>query len=731
MEEGTYLGKAIRPSHEHDIWLPFDSPYLADLAEAFTYQGQTQIQGFKGALSWWLASHGQPQQKKPLPLLLMPDVPVHWTQPEMDSWLAYFHSKPRYLWVPEDWSMLVEWLLQQYWSPQWASSMADWLSVKSTLLGQIEAGLAANPPTAAVAGAVAAALPATVDAVVSMGLPVSELTRTMISFARTRCCEAIVDMGDRMRSGIKDIVLRHQQAVMLGGELENLEQLLFDKYSTANRDWRRIAVTEVSENAAQGVVAASKPGDKLKRIEQYKGVCAWCHKIDGTIVTVVDPAKPNKDGENEVWTGKTNIGRSSAPKKRIDGRLYDREPDELWWIAAGAQHPHCFVNGDVPIYTDSGYRPIKSIKVGDMVLTHKGRFRAVNWVLDNPKYAGDLVQSTVSFGGKNRKILPKTTPEHPFLTGRGWVNAGDLVVGDVLKAMAKECPTCREKFANLRHSTGVYCGNNCIPKSGINQFSTNDPEALDAARLVTSAGNAARMARLTIEQRRELTASARARVAATGYAHLKSLGKTVISQTARSNAALNYSPRPEELSLVEELGSLGICAKTQFKIQRTWRDASNRRGWWFADVALPDQKIVIEVDGDYWHRDKERDARRDADIESQGWDMIRMDYRDLQAGVRSAAEMIARRAMNHSGEYEFVDVVVDQIDWSKSKARMLWNFGVDEDESYTAAGVVVHNCRGRWLTFTGIDPAKFDKFMAGVKEKMAKHQADAAREVVT
>jgi hypothetical protein len=219
--------------------------------------------------------------------------------------------------------------------------MADWLSIKSTILGQVEAGLATNPPSPAIAAVMATALPATVEAVVEAGIPVLELTRTMISFARTRCCDAIVDMGDRMRAGVKDIVLKHQQAVMLGGKLENLEQLLFDKYAAANRDWRRIAVTETGENAAQGVVAASKPGDKLKRIEQYKGVCAWCHKIDGTIVTVVDPGKRKKDGMTEIWPGKTNIGRSSAPRKSVNGQLFDREPDEMWWIAAGAQHPHC------------------------------------------------------------------------------------------------------------------------------------------------------------------------------------------------------------------------------------------------------------------------------------------------------------------------------------------------------------------------------------------------------
>ena len=341
IEGGTYLGKAIRDGQDGNLWLPMDSPYLADLVDAFTQAGQTHIQSFKSALDYWLASHGQPHHKGPVPDLFAPVVPVHWTQIELDAWFQYLSAKPRYLWAPEDWSMLVEWLLQQYWSPKWAASMGDWLAVKSTLLGQIEAGLAANPPSPQLAAAVAAVLPGTLDAAVEMGLPVSAITRAMADFARARCAQAIVDMGDRMRSGVRDVVMEHQRAVALGGKIENLEQRLFDKFATANRDWRRIAVTEVSENAAQGVVAASKPADKLKRVEQYKGVCAWCHKIDGTIATVVDPAKPRKDGMTEIWPGKTNIGRSSAPRKLVGGRLYDREPDEMWWLAAGAQHPNC------------------------------------------------------------------------------------------------------------------------------------------------------------------------------------------------------------------------------------------------------------------------------------------------------------------------------------------------------------------------------------------------------
>lgn len=52
IDDSTYLGKAIKPSHEHDIWAPFDSPYLSDLVEAFTHTGQAHLQSFKDALLW-------------------------------------------------------------------------------------------------------------------------------------------------------------------------------------------------------------------------------------------------------------------------------------------------------------------------------------------------------------------------------------------------------------------------------------------------------------------------------------------------------------------------------------------------------------------------------------------------------------------------------------------------------------------------------------------------------
>jgi hypothetical protein len=50
------------------------------------------------------------------------------------------------------------------------------------------------------------------------------------------------------------------------------------------------------------------------------------------------------------------------------------------------------------------------------------------------------------------------------------------------------------------------------------------------------------------------------------------------------------------------------------------------------DVAIPDLKVAIEVDGSYWHQDKERDLKRQNKIEEQGWRVLR--YKDKVPSIQ-------------------------------------------------------------------------------------------------
>lgn len=77
------------------------------------------------------------------------------------------------------------------------------------------------------------------------------------------------------------------------------------------------------------------------------------------------------------------------------------------------------------VVTDQGLRPIADLRVGDLVLTHRGHYRPVIDLSQRP-YEGTLLRIRV-----HRVDTPlEITPEHPVLTPKGWVPAGALQVGD-------------------------------------------------------------------------------------------------------------------------------------------------------------------------------------------------------------------------------------------------------------------------------------------------------------
>ena len=123
-------------------------------------------------------------------------------------------------------------------------------------------------------------------------------------------------ISETLRHRLKTQIMAHEQQRILGATPpeEALQQNLFDTFGDMNRDWRRIAATEVGDAAGNGMIASLEPGTKVRRIEQYHGACPFCKKINGMVFTVVDPSKRDKDWDTEVWVGKTNIGRSGSRK---------------------------------------------------------------------------------------------------------------------------------------------------------------------------------------------------------------------------------------------------------------------------------------------------------------------------------------------------------------------------------------------------------------------------------
>lgn len=77
------------------------------------------------------------------------------------------------------------------------------------------------------------------------------------------------------------------------------------------------------------------------------------------------------------------------------------------WRGKPVQHEHCFPAG-TPIQTSKGLKPIDKIKLGDSVLTHKNRFRKVTELFDN----GSKWVSSIKCQGLIDDIL--VTENHPL-----------------------------------------------------------------------------------------------------------------------------------------------------------------------------------------------------------------------------------------------------------------------------------------------------------------------------
>lgn len=320
--------------HERDdgIWLPHDSPLIRRIIEMFTKRGLDRLNVVREQILAW--ESGLNYRESPV-VLSRPAMMERWTKDELRFVKLYLESLFVGDWTLDDHMMAVDYVVQRYLPDDELKTEADWLSIRSGLMGKVQANLS-EAITIGVADKILGALPDSVGSATSQfNLPSQQ--KNALDFARVRTAENVKAFTASVRHDLKNTIIQHLE----DGGASSLETKLFDKFATHNRDWRRIAVTEAGEAQTQGYVASLAFGTKIKRVERYANACAFCRKIDGVEATVVSPDHPNKNRDTDVWVGKNNIGRSASPRKRVGDALIPRTPDEMWHLPAGLAHPHC------------------------------------------------------------------------------------------------------------------------------------------------------------------------------------------------------------------------------------------------------------------------------------------------------------------------------------------------------------------------------------------------------
>lgn len=83
-------------------------------------------------------------------------------------------------------------------------------------------------------------------------------------------------------------------------------------------------------------------------------------------------------------------------------------------------------------------------------------------------------------------------------------------------------------------------------------------------------------------------------------------------------------PTSIELAVAEELSRRGLSYETEVRIGR-----------FQVDFLLPNG-VVLECDGAYWHRDEEKDRRRDRELLKRGYTTVRLTEHAIKADVVAA-----------------------------------------------------------------------------------------------
>ncbi|HEX2868707.1 MAG TPA: hypothetical protein VHO03_16825 [Ignavibacteriales bacterium] len=207
--------------------------------------------------------------------------------------------------------------------------------------------------------------------------------------------QAIETAGLNITNTTQDTIIKVRQAMAEAiqqhegwtGVERRLQEMTFEDTGELNRSWKRVAITETNTAFNNAYLCAMKEGEWVRGISM-PDACPNCYRdIHNKVYQVIKtPPMPYTDTnakdyeaiskiwETKVWAGKTNIGRRSGLRKRIDkeagnteGNLTERAHHEKA-MPAIPYHPHCF-SGDTEIYTHQGWQRFDELQKGIEVAT--------------------------------------------------------------------------------------------------------------------------------------------------------------------------------------------------------------------------------------------------------------------------------------------------------------------------------------------------------------------------
>lgn len=143
-------------------------------------------------------------------------------------------------------------------------------------------------------------------------LPLTKQEAESVKHASLHAGDKMTEISQKHLMGVRQLVI---QAKRERWTAQQLASKLFDRFGEHNRDWRRVAITELAFATNDAFLSSCSEGDILVGMSAVNA-CKHCQNlISGKKVTVVSrpPERETYTTDmKEVWAGKSNYGRRVA-----------------------------------------------------------------------------------------------------------------------------------------------------------------------------------------------------------------------------------------------------------------------------------------------------------------------------------------------------------------------------------------------------------------------------------
>jgi len=377
-----------------------------------------------------------------------------------------------------------------------------------------------------------------------------------------------------------------------------------------------------------------------------------------------------------------------------------------------------------------GFRRIRDIKVGDVILAYDP---------SSDRIVPDKVTRVFKVPLSGRKVYEikcksgyglRITEDHPvYVYGKGWTQVRDLNVGDKL---CISIPHARKSFGwKLSEETKAKMKGRQSPNKGkkfseetrkklsisLKKYFENHPEAREhLSKIMKEKGvkppSVKGMTWTLSEESRKRIRETQKEYWSRPENRARRMGKNnpfygkhhkpeIIELIRKRRLEQKFSPiSKQEILLYNELKKYipEEKLKTQYGVFLGKGLAT------LIDIAIPDEKIAVYVDGEYWHSFPDR-TKRDKIItkklEEKGWKVLRFwAERDVEKNIKWCVDQVMA-SMNlpiiekyDMGGGLFVDEIIEikEIRGADKKYKYVYNLETEKTHTYLANGYIVHNC---------------------------------------